>query len=880
MLALCAAAAAPGPWAWAQGEPVRSLVAHIDFESEIATGQQIPRGWIKSELPGITLPPDVRFPKHYLQGALTEQDPHGGAVCFGMGLNGGNIAYTFSPGLPAFADSDYLLTGYVRTKGLKAARAQARLFMVDALGQVLAPTMTVTEPMGESGGEADGQWQPFQIRLKGTSPETARLQITLSLVQPELWRERSELHIYQQDIDGSAFWDDLRIYRLPRVRISTDVPGNVFPPGTPAHLRITVQGVEQVDSGVMLTIRDAAGIIRLQQVVNGRGPQWRGDQWVLPLAKLEPGRYEAELMVSTSEGALTRQMCRFICLAEVPGVVQRSGLGLYLTGVPMEQLPTALVLASHMRAGSIKLSAWLGHGEVKAELPEPRLAAARGSDDAMLAVLTKAHAMGMTPELVLDRLPADIMGGPDTSHSLLESLASPPPPLEEAMLLMLARYGLQVGSWQIGPPFSEQVLWDEEAPKAYQTVSKWMRRILDHQKVLLSWSADFDYELKVPARLSLAVGSACQPQELPDILGNFRGRIGDVFLEMPRASTRRMERLSDLALRYAYIRCGGADRIFMPPPWRVLEDGTVEPDELLMVGRTLAGWLGDAECTGVARLSDSTVAVIFRKGNEGRMIVHSQADGKEEPQIRLSLPPGAFAVDLWGRRRELTHVEGQVVLPVDGPPLIIVGCDADALALRASLRVAPQVLNSRFDRQSAAISFVNPYGQPVTGTVRLTAPEGWTVQPRIMRFSLEPGQEWSCPLAVWFPYRETTGLKKMDVRVEVEAREGRFIEAPAYFYLTPRDVEFDVFNALQPNGDMEVRASIVNRAGEPISYECFAQVPNRARQSTLVHQLAPGARAEKVFRFPRGTELYGKVLRTGLVESEGRGVVNRTDVIR
>jgi hypothetical protein len=498
----------------------------------------------------------------------------------------------------------------------------------------------------------------------------------------------------------------------------------------------------------------------------------------------------------------------------------------------------------------------------------------------MLAILGKAHALGMTPELVLDRLPADIVGRPESSRTLLDTLSSPPPALEDAMLLMLARYGLQVGSWQVGPPFSEQVIWDAEAPAAYQTVSKWMRRILDHQNVLLSWNADFDYQLKVPARLSLAVGSACQPQELPGILAQFNGRIGDVYIDTTAGSLTRLGRLSDLALRYAYMRSAGAEQIFMPPPWKILEDGTFEPDELLIVGRTLAGWLGDTQCTGVARLSESTVAVIFRKGAEGRMLLHSQGNAAEEPPIRLRLPEAAFGVDLWGRRHELTRQDDQVILPVDGQPMIIAGCDADALALRASLRVAPEVLNSQFDRQSVAISFVNPYGQPVTGTVKLTAPEGWTVQPRMLRFGLEPGQEWSSPLSVWFPYRETTGLKKMDVRVEVEARDGRFIEAPAYFYLTPRDVDFDTFIALQPNGDMEVRASILNRSSGPISYECFAQVPNRARQSTLIRQLAPGARAEKVFRFPRGTDLYGKVLHTGLVENGGRGVVNRTDVIR
>ncbi len=262
------------------------------------------------------------------------------------------------------------------------------------------------------------------------------------------------------------------------------------------------------------------------------------------------------------------------------------------------------------------------------------------------------------------------------------------------------------------------------------------------------------------------------------------------------------------------------------------------------------------------------------------MIVHSRPDGGDEPSIRLTLPQTAYVVDLWGRRKELERTGGQCTLPAGDTPFIIAGCDADSLALRASLRVSPQILDTRFDRQTAALTFVNPYNQPVTGTVRLSAPEGWTVQPRVIRFSLEPGQEWSKPLAISFPYRETIGLKQVDVRVEVEAREGKFIEAPAFFYLTPRNMDFDVFSALQPSGDLEVRACILNRGTDPVSFECFAQIPDRARQSSQIRQLAPGARAEKVFHFPHGAELYGRTLRTGLVESGGRGVVNREDEIR
>lgn len=267
--------------------------------------------------------------------------------------------------------------------------------------------MSISEPMGDPADGRDNQWQPFQVRLKGTSPEAAKLQVTLSLVQPEVWQDPCQLHVYSQDITGSVFWDDLRIYRLPRVRIRTDLPGNVFPPGATPRLRISVQGLEQVDSGVLLTIRDAAGVIHLQQIISGRGPDWQDQEMTLPLEKLEAGLYEAELMVSTSDQAVTRRTCRFICLADVEHG-GRGGLGLYLADLQMNDMPAALALAKHVHAGAIKLSAWMAHPQIAAETVDVKAASAE--NDAMLGLLTRVRDMGMTPELVLDRVPADIAG--------------------------------------------------------------------------------------------------------------------------------------------------------------------------------------------------------------------------------------------------------------------------------------------------------------------------------------------------------------------------------------------------------------------------------------------------------------------------------------
>jgi len=262
------------------------------------------------------------------------------------------------------------------------------------------------------------------------------------------------------------------------------------------------------------------------------------------------------------------------------------------------------------------------------------------------------------------------------------------------------------------------------------------------------------------------------------------------------------------------------------------------------------------------------------------MLVHSRAQDAKAANVRLALSRSAYSVDIWGRRHDLPRRDGKVRLPVQTVPILIAGSQADALALRASVRFMPEVLQSSYQNHSAQVTFANPYGQAVSGKVRITPPAGWTVRPVVRRFSLAPGRTWTGQITVAFPYRATAGLKKMDVAIEVEAKEGRRIEAPAFFYLTLKDITFDFIPVLTPNGDLEVTQTIINRGDKPVSYTCFAQIPQQPRQSSVLQDLAPGARAEKVFRFRHGVQLRGKTLRTGLRELQGPAILNRTAVIR
>jgi len=863
MLAALAVGLCCAPSIAAEPTPLRRLVAGFDFEGEQETGQELPRGWYKSAIPSRLLPPEVRFP-HYVKGKLTDQAAHSGKMSFSMTLDGGNVAYTYTDGLDVFPDSDYLVTGWVRVAALRVARAQVRVFLVDRRGEPIPGKASVGEPMGEPGGKADGRWQQFQVVLRGSDRDAMRLQITLSLVQPEIWQPIDQQALDQQDIDGTCWWDDIAVYRIPRVSVTAAAPANVFAPGVRPALKAHLEGLDPVDTNVVLTVRSPSSAVRVMRILQPPNPGASPVQDLL-LPDLPPGLYTAELAVSAAGEELQRATCRFAVLGDLP-LGSAGQLELDGSHLDPEQWPALLAVAQHLRAGGVKLPAWPSvPGNVH---------------DVMSAMLSRVHDRGLTATLVMDGVPPM----PDTTappRTLIAGMADPTKELADAVSLAIARHASRASYWQLGSGRDERDLWNPDLAAAYRTGREWTQRLLATEGLMLGWNAMYEYNLPSPPRLSVRIPSALAPDQIPGQLATFARQVDQVHLVGQPGDMDGQARVADFALRYGYTRAAGLERISIDPPWQVSADGRIEPTELFLVVRTLAAYLGNATCLGAARLDESTAAMIFgREDAEGVMLMYRQGGGDDNGEIRMDLPPGAYGVDLWGRRYALQRDDGRVVLRPRAAPTLIAGCDATTLALRSSVRFEPATLNSTYTEHAGRIHFINPYSKPAAGTLRLTGPAGWSIQPRVKRFSVGPGDRWSQAVTIRFPYSATTGLKRINVALDIETAGGGQVEIPAFLHLSLPEITFDPIYALGEDGQLQVQMCVINNGDQPITFRCFAHVAGRARQSSIVQDLPAGAKTVKIFRFSDGAALLGQTLRSGLRQIDGNAVLNHTIEIR
>ena len=167
----------------------------------------------------------------------------------------------------------------------------------------------------------------------------------------------------------------------------------------------------------------------------------------------------------------------------------------------------------------------------------------------------------------------------------------------------------------------------------------------------------------------------------------------------------------------------------------------------------------------------------------------------------------------------------------------------------------------------------NTFDQPVEVKVKLTAPDGWLVEPAEIKLRLAAGAERRQALAIALPRDALSGCQTVYADFEVRA------ERPYSFRLDRRlevgmgDLTLDGLASLSPQGELEVRQTLANKGKRPVSFRCELLAPNRCRQASQIIDLQ-GSPDVRTYRLPNGRELLGKTLWLRAEEVDGERVLN------
>jgi NPCBM-associated, NEW3 domain of alpha-galactosidase len=851
--------------AFAEGPQPNRILKVIDFEErQLGNEEDLPMHWDK--ISGAGLP-------HYVNGVLATDRAHSGQYSFRFDLNGGSLIYRYDPKqIPVLSGAHYRVEVYCQTTPLPNARARLTAYFTDSDGNPLPDMVRHSQPYAAR-SDQEG-WKLLSVELNADDSRAAFLAVQLELLQPEMYSPPSDTAIWPQDINGSAWFDDVAVAQVPQVQLSSQEPANIFRLGEPLQLNVAISDLFTDDLQSRLSILNADGQTIYQRsgalgTVTTNASTQR--QLIVPLPGLEPGWYRANLQVTSHGHDLGEHSTALIQLGDtaepIPPDDRFGVIATDLEGKQLEQLPVILPL---LNAGRVKIAVWTHDVDLE-----------ESDSSGFDALLERLQSEGITPTGCLLDLPPTLakkVGG----AGWVSLLGAGDDTWQPQIAYMIARHAEQLNQWQFGSDDADVFVSDPRMRRVYQLLYNQYAQLMHNPDLAMPWPAWYDVGDQLPATVALSVPPQVLPEHIPLYMHDLQDHADSVRHHLSLTiqplddSYPRQTLLRDLAQRVIYAAAGGADRIDLPLPFSVEGDEDnlhAEPSELFVVDRTLMRTLGGTVFKGRAPIADGVDALLFDRNGQGILALWSRSGEPLAQPITLNLGPQPMMVNLWGNLTPLPRVGDDVRVDVGPMPFFIVGVDSLSAQLRSSLAFDRPLLESSFQSHERKISFVNPSSSTLTGSLRLRPPSGWTFTPATFQFALAPGEKFDRPVTIDFPYNSFAGPKTILAEITTDGDPPTDIKVPLTLTLGLSDVGMRSL-ALRDGKDLIVQQMITNYGDAPIDYTAYAVYPGATRQERLIGGLPAGRSTIKLYRFKDVKFVPGAVVRCGIRQLEGMRVLN------
>lgn len=856
---------------WAAPAEVSRVLRSFDFE-ERARGnpEPIPMHWAK--VVGDQLP-------HYVNGELSHDKARSGKYSFRFDLNGGSLIYRYDPGLVKVQHgAHYRVEGYVQTTPLRHARARMTAYFTDIDGRRIEKSVRRSELYAFQGGEP--QWKRLSVELSATMDDVAYLVLELELLQPAMYHKATlgKRHLFEQDIRGSCWWDDISISQVPQVTMTTDRPGNMFRKSDVPRLTVLVNDRFTDDLAAQLVIRDAEGktVYQRSGALDMTAAQTLGPgrkKMSLTLPELPAGWYEAALVMTSQGTYVGEQTLHLIRLADdAPPVMPDPRFGINALELPFEGWTELPDILPYLAAGRVKLAVWSEAGDIQTM-----------DSAAFDHMLERLGGLGITPTACLVDLPADInnklQGG-----SWPSLLTAPKELWKPSLAYLIARHANHLDRWQLGADGSEAFVTDPAMRKAYDLVYNEFAALVDNPDLAMPWPAWYQMEGRLPATVALAVPPSVLPAQLPLYINDMHRQEGhnlSISLELlNRDQYGRDVQIRDFAQRVVYALSANAQRIDLPLPFTVKREAEAivkQPQELLLIMRTLVTTLSGSTFKGKVPIGEDVEAFLFDKAGQGILVLWSKGASNGVKQLAINLGERPMRVDLWGNVSPLLMTAkasaGAVNLEIGPMPILLVDIDGPQAQLRSSVAFDRPLIESSFKPHQRKIRFTNPYRMAIGGTLKLRPPDGWRIDPQILTFTLNPGEVFERDVTIEFPYNSFAGPKTINAQFSIQGESNTDFTVPVMLNLGLSDVGVQTL-AIRDGNDIVVQQMISNYGDKPIDYSAFVIYPGQARQERLVTNLGPGRTTIKVYRFNNVTLIPNAKVRSGVKELVGTRILN------
>ncbi len=852
----------------------KRLIRRFDFEEAETVRVEFPLQFKRN------ISVDRGFPKFGRLGLAGDVSANG-RWSFRFELDGGSLSAEIPTGvLPVLPLADYVVTCRVRTDGLTHARARLVARLHDAAG---AP---IVESTAESAlVRTGGTWETLSIHVRGDDDRAADIVVELQVLQPRQygWEKEGSERPVPEDVSGTAWFDDVAIWHLPRIDLTADAPGNVYT--APATPRVSMLVRDLLNETLTATLRVRDVEDRTVYEDSFLAPRGR-----LPLAKDIPlprcGWYRAELSIYSGDTLAGRETLDLVVLPpdRPRGVRTAERLGVALPHLPIDRHGYAADLVRQLQVGGAIVTVW--DGRMTAELADERAAALRDTIEALLVAETDVT-------FALEGVPHHLAGalGVDPAQ-VLELIARAPAQWREHLDDLLVNFGLRVSRWQLGSSTEPDAFWKPELAALTRAARDHLATFIPDPRVIVPFTA----HQEIPPGLGrtaahVRVPTAVAPGDLAAYAAAWRTDDGDaslLFEVLPDHLFTPRQQVVDLMLRTLRAwRLGPPDaapRLFIDAPWQWTATGP-QPVPVFAAWRGLADALRGRRFAGELPAGDGVTAWFMEDVKTGRgalVLWREELTAAPVPPLEVLLANHPVRlIDAFGNATTVAAENGHHAIEVGDVPVFVDDIDLPLARFRAGFRVEPSFVPAMHRVHDAELVLTNTWDVGISGSVRLRDVEGCVIEPRRCDFAILPGEELRVPLSIVLDRSAVSGVRRVEADVGLTAGGSYRLTTYAALDIGWKEIGLRpswsvARNARTGAPELVVTHHITNRGDEVVNVDAFVLAPGLRMRRRPVPALAPGATAIRTFRIPGdAAALGGRRIRVGVSERNGIAQLNQ-----
>lgn len=672
----------------------------------------------------------------------------------------GASAEVATPPIRVMPKFSYKLRLRVKVAGAEHGKARIGLAFHNKRNEIRQ--LELTAPL-----KSDGVWREIELGdFQPQDSEVDRLYVRATY-------ERGE----RGDLAAEVSIADIRIYRLPSIKIDTGSPYNVYT--DPAEVKVTcrLSGILEQNPVIRFQLLDATnksiadggkvefdGTVisesqaRASDIVDGYGSDkssYEGEiDWCPPIK--DYGFYRVRVGMFSEETDLPIGEARAITLAIVRPELETSDRGEFGWTLPNADRPLSFPVLQDLlpRVGVrlVKLPVWFPAGDEE-----------RG--DTLMRFAEQLAARGIETIGVLE----------DPSLKIANPLSDQPsPPIESVLSVdpsfwtpmidhVITRLSLRIRWWQLGSDGDTSFVGYRNLVDHILAVTSQMFRFGQDVRVGIGWRWDhtlewdkpitWDFEQMAGRKQLDAAGLAGALATAPPTTAKRWVLVAppEVLLDVPEGADvtdpndplmrrtlvrRHQQRVRDFVEQILVAKMNGVEGIFVANPFSgsvdiqdaqtgvMNEDGT--PGELLLPWRTCARLLGGAEYLGSIQLPNASSNWIFRR-HDGQVVMVLWNLGAESEEANatpveelLYLGERVRVVGIWGDEEAAETRSGRQVIRVGRMPRFVMGLNEPIARWRMATQFETSALSSVFGvAQPNTIKFKNTFPQGVGGLTEL-----------------------------------------------------------------------------------------------------------------------------------------------------------------